>query len=334
MKAIIFTRNLLIFLLPVLLLATLFVFIKSPFFIANGAMNLAVTLDFVLTVPFVYFLAIRKTAIPKTTVVPIMLVGLFLGLSILPLESRNYLLLFKAYALPLVETTVFGYVVYKVWVAIRTYNKQGKELDFYDALRTVCHEVLPKPVAVPFATEIAVFYYGFLNWKKRKYKENEFTYHQKSGVVAIYLVFIFMIAVETLVFHLLIERLSVIAAWVLTALSVYTGIQILGFVKSFAKRPILIENSTLYLRFGIMSEATIQLSNIERVELSRKAPEKTTLTRSLSPLGEMEGHNVILHLQHGIDLVGLYGITKECNVIAFFVDEPERFKNEVFREKV
>jgi len=68
--------------------------------------------------------------------------------------------------------------------------------------------------------------------------------------------------------------LCTLAAWMLTILSIYTGFQLLAFAKSFSKRPILIENNTLYLRYGIMSNAEIEIKNIKSIEISEKPLEE------------------------------------------------------------
>ncbi len=67
---------------PFILFAGVILLIKSSLFATQSSqLTFAISVDFLLFVPFVYFLLIRKTAIPKTTVVPMMLVGLFLATS-------------------------------------------------------------------------------------------------------------------------------------------------------------------------------------------------------------------------------------------------------------
>ena len=96
-----------------------------------------------------------------------------------------------------------------------------------------------KILVLPFATEVTVFYYGFINWKTRETNVNEFTYHKKSGTPDLSYAFIGIIdLVETIAIHFLLTRWSFIAAWILTALSISTGIQVFGFAKSVTQRPI------------------------------------------------------------------------------------------------
>ncbi|SFZ95275.1 hypothetical protein SAMN05428642_1224 [Flaviramulus basaltis] len=297
----------------------------NPDYLAIG-----ITFDLLLTVPFIYFLLIRKTNIPKTTVVPFIILGVVLCSIILPSENQQYLNLFKTWILPIIELSVLSYVIYNVRKGIKSY-KQKKDLsfDFFTTLKNTCYEILPKNVVIPVVTETAVFYYGFIYWKKRELKENEFSYHKDSGTITLLIAIIFIIAIETVVLHILLTKWSSLAAWILTFLSIYSGIQIFGFVKSMFKRPISIENNKLFLRYGIMNETTIELKKIDNIEISSKDIELNKETRKLSFLGDLESHNIIIHLKEENELIGLYGIKRGYKNLALYVDNKVEFKNRI-----
>jgi hypothetical protein len=309
------------------IICMLILLMKSPLLKENNTLSLAITIDLLLFVPFVYFMFIRKTNTPKTTVVPIMIISLLVGLYFMPKENQTYLMLFKTWLLPLIEISVITYIIIKVRNTIKTYKEtKDSNLDFFTTLKSACSKILPKKAVNPFATEIAIIYYGFINWKKNKYTKNEFTHHKNSGSLAIFGALILIIAIETVGLHFLLAKWSNIAAWVLTTLSVYTAIQILGFAKSIAKRPISINQNSLSLRYGIINEVDIKFSNIEEIELSKKSLNKDDkLTRTLSPLGESESHNVIIHLKETNELKGIYGIKKKFKTIGFHIDESQKF---------
>ena len=269
-------RNLITFGIPLCLLGILIFLMKFSVFTGNDTLNLAITADLLLTIPFVYFLLIRKTKIPKTTVVPVMIVGLLIGSYFLPKESQTYLILFKTWILPVIEISIFTFVIIKIHSGIQKFKevKGSIPTDFFSTLKNICYEIFPEKIVLPFATEVSVIYYGFISWKTRALEENEFTYHKKSGTIALLLVFIMLIGVETVAFHLLLVRWSIIAAWVLTTLSIYTAIQVVGFAKSLSKRPISINHGILNLKYGILNEVAIPCADIERIELSRKPLEK------------------------------------------------------------
>ena len=324
-------KNIIIFAIPILIIGLMIFITKTSLFQMNPD-NLAVgiTFDLLLIVPFIYFLLIRKTDIPKTTVLPFLIFGVIICSIILPSENQHYLNLFKTWVLPIVELSVLSFVIYNVRKGIKNYKKKKHlSFDFFTTLKNTCYEILPKNVVIPVVTEIAVFYYGFMYWKKRELKENEFSYHKDSGTITLLIAIIFIVAIETVTFHFLLLKWSNIAAWILTFLSIYSAIQIFGFLKSMFKRPISIEGNKLYLRYGIMKEATIKLKEIDSIEISSKDVELNKETRKLSFLGELESHNVIIRLKNENTLIGLYGIKKKFKVLALYIDDKNEFKNQI-----
>ena len=160
-------------------------------------------------------------------------------------------------------------------------------------------------------------------------KSNEFTYHKDSGTIAILIAIIFIVAIETVTFHILLTKWNGTVAWIFTFLSIYSGIQIFGFLKSMFKRPISIENNRLHLRYGIMTESSINLENIDSVELSTKEIETNKETRKLSFLGELESHNVVIRLKGEETLIGLYGIRRKFKVLLLHVDNKIEFQDRI-----
>ncbi len=324
-------KNLIIFGIPILIIGMMITLAKSSIFITNpNTLSIGITFDLLLTVPLIYFMLIRKTSIPKTTVVPFLIIGMVVCSAILPIENQSYLDIFKTWMFPVVELSIVSYIIYNVTKAVKRYKLNKKEkLDFFTTLKNTCYEILPKSVVIPVVTEIAVFYYGFIYWKKRKLNENEFSYHKDSGTISLLIAIIFIVAVETVVLHILLQKWNVTVAWILTFLSIYSGIQLLGFLKSMSKRPISIKDEKLYLRYGIMNETTINLKSIDSIEISSKDVELNKETRKLSFLGELENHNIIIRLKQENELTGLYGIKRKYKNLALHVDKKNEFTTQI-----
>lgn len=323
-------RNLIIFGIPVGLLGLLIFLTKFSFQAGNDIINLAISADLLLTVPLIYFLLIRKTTIPNITVVPVIVLGLLIGTYFLPKEDQNYLELFKIWIMPIIEISVLTLIVIKVRSARKRYNiLKENSPDFFSTLKDVCYEILPAKMVLPFATEIAVIYYGFINWKVRTLTENEFSYHKKSGTPTLFGVFIFIISIETFIMHIFLVNWSETAAWILSGLSIYTAIQVLGFTRSLSKRPISLNQDQLILCYGILSEVKIQHEDIEQIEFSRKLMEKDSETITLSPFRELESHNVIIHLNKTYTLIGFYGFKKNFKTLLFHIDDETAFKKKI-----
>lgn len=86
------------------------------------------------------------------------------------------------------------------------------------------------------------------------------------------------------------------------------------------------KNRKLLLRYGFFAEANISLDEILRIEVSSKdLPEDKSIVR-FSPLGEIEGHNIIIHLKNENKFKSLYGFSKKYTSIAFTVDKKQEFK--------
>ncbi|MGQ7855534.1 hypothetical protein ACUN24_14975 [Pedobacter sp. WC2501] len=323
-------RKIINYSLPFVFFGVLILLIKTDYFKNSQLLSLAVTIDLLISIPIIYYLIIRKSEINKTTVLPILLIGILIGSFFLPKEDQAYLNLFKIWILPVVELITLVFIVKKFREAIKKNNAlRDCKSDFFTVLNSSCSKVLPKKLAFLFATEIAVFYYGFINWKNVITKENEFSYHKKSGTPAIFGALILAATIETIAFHFLLALWSIKAAWIFTAISTYAVVQLFGIAKSLSKRPIIIDEEYLVLRYGILNEVIILHTDIKDVELSKKSLEKNIINRKLSPLGEVESHNIIISLKKEYILKGIYGINKKAKVIALHLDEPDNFINKI-----
>ncbi|WP_299530180.1 hypothetical protein [Ulvibacterium sp.] len=319
-------KHLIIFGLPILIIGTMIILAKSSIFYEYPKdLSTGITFDLLLTVPLLYFLLIRKTNIPKTTVIPLLIVGLIICSSILPIENQYYLNLFKTWALPVIELTVFTYFIYNIRKGIKHY-KQNKKVtnDFFTSLKQMCSAILPKGLAVFFAFEIATIYYGFIYWRKRNIKNGEFSYHKNSATISTLVAFILVICIETVVFHLLLANWSSIVAWTFTFLSIYTAIQLFGFLKSLMKRPISITDGKLHLYYGIMNETVIDIKQIETIEITSKEIDYNKGTKKFSFL---DSPNIMIKLKKEGTLNGLYGMKRKFSAIGVYVDKPTEFNN-------
>ncbi|WP_062056915.1 hypothetical protein [Aquimarina longa] len=325
------SNNLLVFGVPILLVISMILITRSKFYEVNPSiLSIGISIDLLFTIPLIYYTLIRKKNIPKTTSIPLSVVGMIIGFYSIPLEHQFILQWVKTWIFPFVEIGIAIYVLYNVRKAIKKYKINATQrLDFFSILKKTCAEILPTRIASLLAMELAICYYGFIYWKKRALQKNEYSYHKNNGTISLLVAFIGIIGIETYILHIFLSKWSIIAAWVASILSIYSSIQIFGFLKSILKRPISIDKNTLYLRYGILNETQIDLHAIESVEISTKDIEFNSETRKLSPLGELEGHNIIITLNKVHILTGLYGTSKTFKTIAFFIDNKAQFKTEL-----
>lgn len=328
---------LIVFGIPLLLISSMILLSQSSWFSLHPKkLSIGITLDLVLTVPFVYFLLIRKKAIPKITIITSFIIGLVVASIILPKDNQELLSIIKTFAIPIIELVVLFFVITKSRKIVQNYKLQNNtSLDFYDAVKLAVKEVIPNKLSSILTTEIAVLYYSFFSWRKRKLIENEFSYHQKSTSTSVIFGFILVILIETFTLHYLLSKWSVIAAWIVTFLSVYTCLQMVALLKSLSKRPTYIdeENQKLILRYGIFSEAIIPFAQIKSIRVFEKdiSEDKTIVT--LSPFGKLEGINIQIELFNESEFNSFYGFKRTYNSLAFFIDDKHQFINRVESNK-
>lgn len=324
----------LLFLAPIALILGCIFIAKSSLFLANPSqLSLAITFDLLITTPAIYFLIIRKRDIPKTTLVPVFIVGIVVASIILPNEHQYYLSLAKTWVLPIVEIAVATYLIYTIRKGFKKIKlNQTKSLDFFMAAKNAANDILPKKISTAFATELSVFYYGFINWKKRKLGDSEFSYHQTTSTRMVLGVFIFLIIIETAAVHLLLQNWSTTAAWILTMLSVYTGFQIYGILRSLSKRPISLDGNTLTLKYGLMGHVEISVDQIKSVTAQTRSLDGVEGLVYLSPFKDMEGHNVVIEVNKPKELASFYGFKKVFTSIALYLDEPKEFIERLSKE--
>jgi len=231
--------------------------------------------------------------------VPLFIIGIMVISYIIPFKYQSLLSIVKIWILPFVELSAISFVIFKIRKTIIHFKKNTTQsTDFYTILKNICYDTFPKILAALITTEIAIYYYGFINWKTMKLKSNEYSYHKESGATTILLALIFVIAVETVAFHLLLAKWNTIVAWIASILSIYTALIIFGFLRSMSKRPFKIENNVLYLNHGIMTETIIPITNIESLEfLGFKDQELDDDTKYLSQFKGIESPTLKLKLK-------------------------------------
>ena len=260
------------------------------------------------------------------------ILGLISASYILPSDQQNALNLAKTYALPLVEFGILGFVIINVRKGLKIYqSKKDNQKDFFTVLQSVTVDLLPGKVANLFATEIAVIYYSLFSWKKEALKENEYSYHKKSGIVSVLVIMMGLAIVETFVVHIMVVQWNPTVAWVLTFLSVYTCFQLFAIMKSMSRRPISFDdkNEILHLRFGFANNVEIPYTEIASVELSSKSIVPKSETIQLSAFGMLDTHNTYLHLKNETILNRIYGLTSTFESIVIYLDEKQSFVDKI-----
>ena len=318
------SRNLLL-LFPIALVASCIFITSTALFEQQASMlSKAITFDLLLTTPLLYFLIIRKQSIPNTTVIPVFLLGIVIASIVLPTEHQVYLNMVKIWFLPVLEVGVLVYLTSMIYKGIRLAREaKDNALDFHDVARIAVSKLLNDRLGSLLATELSMLYY-LLSWKKTPRLSNTFTYHKTTSSRLLLGVFAFLVIIETIAVHLLLQRWSMTAAWILTIISGYTVLQLLSIARSVSRRPILLTDNQVRFRWGFMQDVTIPLEYIETATLHKKEVEKQPGIAFLSPFQSAEGHNVKITLHQEAFLQKLYGFKSSFTTLYLHADQPEK----------
>jgi hypothetical protein len=318
-------------LLPITLVLGLILLSFTRFFIAhNHNLSVGITVDLVFSIPLIHALLSRRNSNLKYSTALFFTAGLIVAGFIIPKNNQFLLHDVKVWLVPVIELCSIVFFVIQT-KKIRSKHALLKKYsdDFYTVFKQVSKELLPERLAAIITAEISAFYYGFFNWRKVDYTDKTFSYHKNTGTVSLISVFIFMIMIETFVFHLLLGRWSEKAAWALSGLSFYAALQAFGIARSILKRPIQINNDQLIIPYGILAETTINLKDIVSVEAYNKQSITGENLKALSPFKKLEEPDIILNLIRLYHIEGIYGNKKVFDQLLINVDEKEVFINQL-----
>ena len=320
--------------LPLMVMLICSLIVYSPFFAAHSMrLSAAVILDLTVTAPLLYFLAIRRTAVSKMTVIRVFVVGV-LAAGLL-LGGRSPLLHgIKTWISPVVEAAVVIMVIWK----IRVSRRSAGGVDMLTRLRTVMAGVLGNERAGDvLGSELAVFYYAVAGRRKKALvgsganKEPgdvQFSYARASGAEPVLGVFLMAMLAEGIGLHFLMARWSVMTAWILTGLSAYTILQLYAHMRAMKARLIEVKEGRLYLRNGLAADVCVRINDIEEITLTTRTVSGEEALK-LALFGALEGHTVRIRLRQPVTVVRMFGIRRRASVLLFAVDEPEALKEAI-----
>jgi len=320
--------------IPIVLLSVFILLSKSSFYsLYIAELSKWIMLDILVTIPVLYLLAVWGTNISKLTVLPLLIIGLWLITFLVPVEHQGIFPAVRTGLYFIIESVIAITIVMKIRKVIKEYKaKKTLHMGFMNAAHEAVATIFPVKMISIVMSEVAVFYYVFGNWDRTELAENEFTYHLRSGTLTLLYVLIGLFVVEASVVHYIAAKWNVTVAWVLTIVTVYTLFQLLAFIWSIGKNPIVMGNDELVLRYGYLRKVIIPWSNIESIALSRKSVSNDEQCRKLSPIADLESHNVLIHLHESAEITGAYAYRKKAKCIALWVDEAEVFKSRIEKE--
>jgi hypothetical protein len=284
----------------------------------------ALTLDLIVTVPLVYwFLAVRRAGLPRLSVLPVFVLSVA-GTRLVPgLEAGRLLHGLEWVAVP-AELLLLTIVARRA-VAMSRALRAGEGGDALESLRRAAIELVEvERAAEVIAYEAAVLWYAVVGGGRHGMppSADAFGVRRRSGYGPVLVGLFFALVAEAIAVHLLVRRWSVVAAWILTILTAYAALWLIGDFRALGRRSILVTGDELIVRLGLRWTVRVPLDRIRAVRAARgQEPPGSDHLRAVILGAERQ----VVELDSEVVATGLYGIRRRIRSIGLSVDEPERF---------
>ncbi|HTU64256.1 MAG TPA: hypothetical protein VMF89_37580 [Polyangiales bacterium] len=252
---------------------------RSTYFRAEPeVIGTAIMVDLTFTAALCHWLlGIRLAGLPHWTIVPVLALGLSLGRALLPADLAN-VGAYSLVAVAVIEGSAMLFAIFnlrKIVRAVRAARRQG--VNGFDALEAALLSLMPSaPLFVSYARfELQVWTMCFAGWffaRRPADGARVFTHHKEPHWFALVGVLLFLVVVEAVVVHVLLQAYHFTTAkWIFAALSGYALVWLLGDLQALRVYRSSIRTRAgepvLELRIGARGHATIPVRNIAKVEV-------------------------------------------------------------------
>ena len=225
----------------------------------------------------------------------------------------------------LAELALIAFIVYKALQLRKGYRERAATgMDLYDSLRESAGSVVGTVAGGALAYEATLLYYATAGWSRSpEIGDGAFSVHRNVAYIPLMLAVMIALVVETIAVHLLLRLWSPVAAWVLTAISLYTLVWLIGDIHAVRLRPTRIRDGILHFRLGLRWDAKISIASIQSVG----TPENDDRPGGREHLKAIlvGAPNLRIQLREPIRAVGFYGLLRRVRTIDLHVDDPDGF---------
>jgi hypothetical protein len=283
--------------------------------------------DIVITFPVAYyFLLVQPLKLKKRSIFLVTSCCLAVAYFILPAHQQSYIAQIKKLTM-FAELGLLIYAVSKIKRISAAY-KQLKEISPYNPylLRKSMVAVLGNIFAIKLmASEISMLKFGLLPWSNKEAtppNATSYSIHKEAGYVAMFSIVLFACFAELTGFHLLITHYSKTAAMIVSILTAYGIIIIVGDLAAIMKKGVLVMPDRLILRTGIRWVADVDRNNIIAVEKIRIGfePDKDSFSGGILK----SNTNICFTFAQPVSVERIYGKTVSVTKIVMTVDDADK----------
>lgn len=287
-------------------------------------------LDFLLFLPLSVMLYRRKFSV-KTFVAFAALGGILIRFVIphsllAPFAIVTWSSIFLEAALLLFELLLIGTLIWYLPKIVADVKQSTLPLlfSFTDAIeRRVKQHVIIQAIC----SEMLMLYYALASWKMPI--RDGITMHKKTSFVALQIMMIHAIIIETIGIHYWLHGYAPIVSIILLVLNIYSIFFFLGDLQAVRLNPIYMTERTLYISLGLMKRAKIDMDHIEMIiddaEILQRKRSKNTVEFIVRDF-EKVYPDMILKMKTPQRVTGLIGKHKMYDYVAIKCDDSERLK--------
>lgn len=288
-------------------------------------MVLAVTIDALAILPLIwYLLLVRPGHLSAHSLLPVLILG-FIVLTLTVPGSHD--LPGLKWVFVALEPILIGLAIWR----IRRFSKRVasfKDLALPDRLNRALSSVIGNPaLAHMVAMELTVLTYalGFVRRPPQLQSgQHHFTHHRRSGARAAIGALAFICVAEAAVVHLLVQRWNPTVAWILTILSLYAALWLVGYLRSLSLLPSTVGPTTATIRNGLLESTSFDLADVTDLRGFTAAATGDPAYLGLTPPLTEPTH--LLELAACVEVRGLFGRRKQARIIGIALDDPTEFE--------
>lgn len=181
------------------------------------------------------------------------------------------------------------------------------------------------------ASEFVMFYYAFASWKKKPPVGGAyFSLHQKTSLIAFYIMLIHAIVIETAAVHWMIHEMSVIVSLIMLLLNIYAVMFFIGDIQAVRLNPLTVRDEKIYVSLGLGKRLVIPIEEIKGIKWDKAAEEEKINNRDtiafIAKDFETLHPHCIIEFKRPLEASFFMGFKKTYMKAAIRLDEPDRFR--------
>ncbi|MFK9091476.1 hypothetical protein [Bacillus salipaludis] len=304
-----------------------------------SGMALGSLFDFMITIPLLVYIFIIRKRYSLKYVLPVMIAGYGAAMLIIPqgylagYSFVKYILFAGEGAFLLIELYVIYKLMVKIPAMIKSYRAAVTENPTLHHRMAAAWDQHMEPTRMRdiFFSEMTMYYYSLFSWRKKPLVNDQtYTYHQKTSAIALYIMLIHALVLESIGFHFLLHSWNPTVAIIALVFNVYTLLFFLAEIQAIRLCPIRMTDQHLYLQVGIVKQLTVPLEGIKSIHYYQ-GPEKLTKEEARhvfdataadfmkeKPTFELEFHQPV-------EARFMYGMKKRVTKAHLRLDEPQKF---------